>query len=45
MKHPIYTTLGAVLCFYLLAANQRGWSLIHTMTPTHWFSSSRGVHK
>ena len=41
----LVTTLGAVLCFYLLAANQRGWSLIHTMTPTHWFSSGRGTHK
>lgn len=45
MKHPIYTTLGAILCLSLFAANQRGWSLIHTMTPTHWFSSSRGTHK
>ncbi len=45
MKHPIYTLLGIALSFYLLAANQRGWSFLHTITPTHWFASGRGTHK
>lgn len=45
LKHPIYTALGIALCFSLFAANQRGWSFLYTITPTHWFAGGRGTHK
>ncbi|MEA3208322.1 MAG: hypothetical protein QOE70_1379 [Chthoniobacter sp.] len=45
MKHPLYTALGALLCLYLATANQRGWSLLSQISPSHWITSGRGIHK
>lgn len=46
MKSPIYL-LWTVLCLgYLAVANLRGWSLLHTLTPSRLFSGSNssGFH-
>lgn len=40
MKHPIYLLWAALSAGYLYTANAKGWSLIHTMSPTRLFSSS-----
>ena len=48
MKHPLYLAWAALAAGYLYTANARGWSLIHTFSPTHLFSprssSYGGVH-
>ena len=40
MKHPIYTTLSLMTCFYLVTANARGWSLLQSSANRSAFSNT-----
>lgn len=41
-QHPIYSAFSIFAALYLVLANARGWSLIHSVNPGRWFGGGHG---